>query len=480
MQCPSCGAEVKDPLAAFCPRCASPLADDTTATAQLEVPELQTETTDTRPEVPVTPSDAPGAQLDYDRPDEPDPEPEPLPPRLDALRERLEGTGWLDAIAAAGLGFLVLLAVGAVLVLAAKLNFPRLGGGADPLSAFNAAVMAGLGGLGVPIVIDGLAASALPFGALAVIGIGIVWAVRTSLGDRSFSTVKEAVVEGARVGVPFGLLCWFFALVFRVRGQHPVASDAGMALVAGAFWGALFGALGTISAMEPLRSALLRVTSGIKVKDRRWFDGAMSGVVMLAAAALLGAAATLLWVIVVLAKGAPGDHFGAGDAFAYVVYLVAFLPNIVVGLISLSIGAGIDVGAKIDVGGRMLGPLREYSLTAWGKGDPPTYLWLLILIPLIACMVGGLYARRKTIDPKAMVPVLLTASGVFAVTLTLLGAIGPVRMAGVLKGSGYALIAPDAAMVFILAFLVSGVVGFLGWTIGERTGLLDNRFPPTT
>lgn len=467
MQCPSCGAEVKDPLAAFCPRCASPLADETEATAQLEVP--------------VHPEGASDTEVAEERSgffEEDDPE--PLPPRLDAVRERLEGTGWLDAIAAAGLGFLVLLAVGAVLVLAAKMNFPQLGGGGDPLSAFNAAVMAGLGALGVPIVIDGLAASALPLGALAVVGAGIVWAVRTSFGDREFSTVRGAVMEGSRVGVPFGVLCWFFALVFRFRGQHPVSSDAGIALLTGAFWGAAFGVLGAIRVMEPLRSALRRVTSGLEAKDRRWFDGVSSGVVMLVVTGLLGSAATLLWLIVVLAGGTPGGHFGAGDAFAYLVYLAAFLPNIVVGIAALSVGAPIDVGAKIDVSGRMLGPLREYSLAAWGRGEPPAASWLLVLLPLVACVLGGLYARRRVNDPKVMVPVLLTASGVFAGTITFLAAIGPLRMAGVLKGSGYALIAPDAPMVFVWAFLASGVVGFAGWTLGEKTQVLSSRFPPAS
>lgn len=456
---------MSDPLAASCPRCAAPLTEGTEATARLDaLRETGHETSEL--DVEGFFEAAPDAD-----------EAEPLPPRLAALRERLHETGWLDAISAAGLAFLVLLVVGGVLVLAAKLNFPQLGGGADPIAAFNASVMAGLGALGVPIVIDGLAVSALPLGALAVIGAGIVWAVRNSLGDRRFPTVKAAVYAGARVGVGFGILCLFFALVFRFRGPHPASSDAGMSLVTGAFWGALFGVLGTIRVMEPLRAALRRVTSGLQAKDRRFYEGTMSGVVMLVVAGVLGAGATLLWVIVVLAKGAPGAHFGAGDAFAYLVYLVAFLPNIVVGIVSLSLGAPIDVGAKISVGGEMIGPLREYSLAAWGKGDPPGYLWLLVLIPLVACGIGGLYARRKTGDPKAMVPVLLTASGVFAVTITLLGAIGPLRMAGVLKGSGYALIAPDAVLVFVLSFLVAGVVGFLGWEVAGRSRVLADRFP---
>ena len=426
----------------------------------------------------MTDDNEPTAKLDvpvtaaYEEP----PPSEELPPRVLELRDRLEGSGWLDIGAAAGLGFLVLLAVGGVLVLAAKLNYPQLGGGADLLSAFNALAMAGLGTLGIPLVIDGVVASALPLGALAVVGAGVVWAVRTSIGSRRFETVAGAVTYGARVGIPFGLLCGFFALVFRSRGAHPVAADAGIALLAGAFWGALFGSIGAVRIMEPLRAASARLLSGLRAKDERLFTGASVGAAMLAIALVLAFAAALLWIIVALAKDPPGKQFSAGDAFAYVVYLIAFLPNILVGIVTLSFGAPIDVGAKIDVGGRFIGPFVDYSLFEWGRGDAPIYLWLLVLIPLAACGFGGFYARRKS-EASAMVTVLLTASGVVAVCLTLLASVGVLRMAGVLKGSGFALIAPDVPVLLLVSFLVSGVVGFLGWKVAERTDLLADRLP---
>lgn len=461
MRCPACGAEISDPLAAFCPRCAQPLGDEAgEATTRLDVPvEGPGDTTSLSvDEAPIEHKESIALQ------------------RAAELRTRLERGGWLDAAAAAGLGFLVVLAVGGLLVLAAKMNFPQLGGGSDPLSAFNAVAMAGLGAMGVPIVVDGVAVWALPLGALAAVGLGIMWAVRTSLREHRFPSVLTAIVHGAKVGVVFAVLCWFFAVVFRVRGQQPVASDAGIALIAGGFWGALFGALGAVRVMENLRTALGRVTTGIKARERNWFEGATAGGVMLVAAAVLGAAMTLLWIIVALAKGAPGKNFGAGDAFAYVVYLAAFLPNIIVAIVSMSVGAPVDVGAKIDIGGKLLGPLREYSLVAWGRGDPPGPVWILILIPLLACILGGLFARRRATDARTMVPVLLIASAVFAIVLTLLGAMGPVRMAGILKGSGYAFIAPDAVLVFTFSFLVSGLLGALGWKLADSS-VLSARFP---
>lgn len=466
MHCPTCGAEITDPLAAFCPRCAAPLgAEEAEATTKLEVPAPRDSPTSTLAEVPVV-DKAPTEHREG-----------PALQKLAEARDRLDQGGWLDVIAAAGLGFLVLLVVGGVLALAAKLNFPDLGGGADPLSAFNAVVIAGLGSLGVPVVIDGLVVYALPLGAALVIGLGIMWAVRTASRDSSFSTVLGAVTQGAKVGIPFGFLCWFFALVFRVRGQHPVASDAGAALLAGAFWGALFGALGSIRIMETLRAAVGRVTSGLRARDRTAFEGATAGGVMLVALAVGAAGATLLWIIVALAKGAPGKHFGAGDAFAYVIYVVAFLPNIVGAIAAFSFGAPLDVGAKVDLGGKLVGPTREYSLASWGTGDPAWYLWLLVLLPIVACVAGGFVARRRATDPKSMLPVLLIASSVLAVTVTLLAAIGPLRLAGVTKGSGYAAVAPDVVVLFVFSFLASGVLGFLGWKLAETSNVMSDRFP---
>ncbi len=76
-----------------------------------------------------------------------------------------------------------------------------------------------------------------------------------------------------------------------------------------------------------------------------------------------------------------------------------------------------------------------------------------------------------------MVTVLLTASALVAVTLTLLGAIGRLRLAGIERGGGFAMIAPDVVLLFFLSFLISGLAGFAGWHAGG-TGLLRDRVPP--
>lgn len=390
---------------------------------------------------------------------------------MEATRERLEASGWLDIAAVAGLGFLVLLATGAVLVTAAKLNFPGLGAGGDLLGAFTAVVLAALAVLGIPIVVDGVAVSALPLGALAAAGWGFWWAASSTTRRSVPANLVAATRWGARLALPVALLCWFFALVFRFRGEHPVAADAGVALIAGAFWGAVFGISGAAAQVEPLRGILDRFVGGVRARSRRTYEGLVGGMTMLAIAGVMGAAVILLWIIVALIRGAPGQHFGAGDAIAYLVYLAAFLPNVVVAVVGLAFGAPLEVGAKVDLAGRMVGPLRDYSLWQWGSDDPLPILMGLIVVPLVACVWGGVTARRRADGPDAMLHVLLVASGVFAVALTLLGAIGRLRLAGVVKGSGYASVALDPVAVFFLSFLVCGILSAAGWKLAGSSNV---------
>lgn len=385
---------------------------------------------------------------------------------LDNFLGRIRSQGWLELLQAAGLSFLVAITAGAVLVLAAKLNFPTFGSNGDVLGAINVVVMAGLAVLNVPIVFDGVAIAALPLGALAIVlWVSARW---TAAILKPSPDLSSAVLYGVRLAIPFGSLCWFCALAFRFGGQHPVAADAGAALVIGAFWGGSIGILGSVAG----RMGPRRVVEEFGARTTAAFGlprAALTAAgVMVGGLFALGMVATLLYFIIVLARDAPGRYFDAGDALAYVLYVIAFLPNIVVAAISVSVGAAIDVGARLTLGGEVVGPLREYSVWTWGKGDAPLGLFLLFVVPLIAGIAGGVVARRVDTDIRAMAATLLVASGSAAVVVTLLAWIGRARFAGVVNGNGYGAIAPDVVGVFVLSFLLLGLAGALGWQLAPR------------
>ena len=384
----------------------------------------------------------------------------------DNLLDRARARGWLELVQAAALSFLVAVTAGALLVSAAKLNFPNFGSNGDVIGAINVVVMAGLSILNVPIVFDGIAVATLPLGAIAiVVWLSARWAASIL---RPPPDLKEALFYGARMALPFALLCWFCALAFRFGGTHPVAADAGMALPIGAFWGGLIGILGALRGRMGARRAWeefrTRATTAFGLPPA----GLTAGGAMTVALALLGTAGSLLYFIVVLARDAPGRYFGAGDALAYVMYVLAFLPNIVAAAVTVSMGAAIDVGARLTLGGEVVGPLREYSVWAWGKGDAPAVMFLAFVIPLVAGAVGGVIARRIDPDMRAMAPALLIGSGFAATLVTLVAWIGRARFAGVVKGGGYGAIAPDTVSVFFLAFLLLGLAGALGWQLAPK------------
>ena len=461
MRCPHCDAEIVDDQAVFCPRCGGTLgASEVEVTEKLQVPEeiaapeegAETDALDAPPETPTR--DGPATDS---------------PATAAAVRDLAESVRrsfvarWLDATAAACLGFLVLLCVGAVLLVAAKLQYPGFGAGANPIEVLTAVVILGLAVLRAPIHFGNLLVTALPFGALAAAGAGIAWATRIATKDRPPSDGIERVMAGVRVAVPFAILCWLAALVFRFRGGDEVFAGSWGALFWGAIWGGVFGAVGTATSGRELLNRLRELT--LVPGEGPVRRGLSAGVVMLATAAGLAAAATLLGIIVALARGAPREGFGAGDAAAAVVYLIAFAPNVLVALTALGLGSAVDVGARVTVAGGRLGSIRELSLFSWGQGAPPGVAYLLLLVPLLATVFGGYYARRRGSD--SMVTVLGVATAVFALVLFAVALLGDARLGGGLAGRGVAHVSVHAFRTLGLAAVWGAVGGFLGWKLAE-------------
>ena len=468
MRCPHCDSEIVDEQAVFCPRCGGTLgSSEVEVTEKLQVPEAV-----------AAPDDAAETdELESSRvtdevmPDEPAPESptSESPAPVAAVRDLTESvrrsfvSRWLDATAAACLGFLVLLCVGAVLLVAAKLQFPGFGTGANPIEVLTAVTILGLAVLRTPIHFGNLLVTTLPFGALIAAGAGIAWATRVATKDRPPADMMERALVGVRVAVPFGLVCWLAALVFRFRGGDEVFAGAWGALFWGAVWGGVFGVMGAATSGRELLARLKEMTIAPEGPVRR---GLSAGIVMLATALGLAAAATLIGIIVALARGAPRPGFGAGDAAAAIVYLVAFAPNVLVAMTALGLGSALDVGARVTVAGGRLGSVRELSLFAWGGQDgPPGVAYLLVLIPLIATMLGGFYARRRGGGSIAIV--LGVATAVFALVLFGVALLGDARLGGGLAGRGVAHVSVHAFRTLGMALVWGAAGGFLGWKAAE-------------
>lgn len=368
---------------------------------------------------------------------------------------------FIPLLQAAALAFLALLAVGGVFLVVLKLQFPDLGAGADPVDVLSSVVIIALAILRVPVHLGDLTATVLPWGALVGVALAIRWACRTAAAG---APPRRAPL----VGLLFGLIAALFALVFRLR-LEPDAIHAGAfgAFVLGTLWVTLFAAVAFATRAVPLAHLVTRRAAISRERRPSAFEGARAGILMLLVSGLLGTAAGLIWVIVVLIGGGGPRYDHVGQVVAAVVYVAAFAPNLVVAIVSLSLGAPLQVGAGLTIAGRIRGNVRDISMF----GGPPDALLLLILIPLVACSASGYWARRNAAAPERMVRILGAAAVLFAATLAIIGAVGDVRLGAQLaSGRGFGVVAPHTALTFLLGLLWAAAGGYAGWSLAERRG----------
>ena len=460
MRCPECGHENVDPEAVFCARCATPLgAQDAESTTELDADAVA------RVAEPTTTDLGESAPHTEPVPQGPGPVAEPAPEAAAPPVAERVAASWLDVTAAASVAFLVLLCIGGVLLLGAKMQYPALGTGANAIEVLSAIAILALATLRAPIHLGNVTVTVLPVGALVATALGILWASRMTLHDRGGD--GRPVLRGARIAIPFALICWVASLSFRIRGRDEVFAGAWGTLFWALVWGALFGALAGALGESPLWGTLRgRLWPERPAGSRRL--GMSAAVVMLGSSAVLSALALLLWVIVGLIRGTPTRGFGVGDALAALVYLVAFAPNVLAIITALGMGSALDVGARVTVARSRIGEINELSIFSWGGGEEPAYLYLLLLIPLAATVVGGFYARR-TGSGERMVSTLAWAAVTFAVVLFLIALLGDARLGGGLAGFGVAHVSIHAFRTLLLALLWGGAGGAVGWQLAQRT-----------
>ena len=439
MACPRCGANPAEEGAAFCSQCGAVLAP-------------------TRPRRKRSHRRFRLGRL-------------PVKELAAALGASLAPAGWLDAARAACVLFLAILCAGAILVVGAKLGDPSLGAGADPLSVFTAVVILALATLGSPVHVGDLEITLLPLGGLLVVGAVGAWAAQKVVAGRAAPDGRSAALEGAKMALPFALLAWASALVFRFRSPvTPVAAGAGEALLLAAAWGGIFGVVGGWSSRSSAPVGIGRLFDLVRARSRAASEGLVAGGVMLLVASVGIAACGVLWAIGALVTGALGRPPSVAFALAALLLVLAFLPNLVVTLLALALGASIEVGARVRLAGRSLGPLRELSLADWGGDATPWYLWLLVAVPLFACLLGGFAARRNTAAPARGLEVLGAAAVSFAVPLGVVAVLARARLgAGLVAERGFAHVAPNAWETFVWALGWAAVVGFAGWKVAETS-----------
>jgi hypothetical protein len=430
---------------AFCPRCGANLAsEEAAATATIDLGE-QTDTVRLNP--------APEPSLVASAPE---------------LKRLVTSPAWVDAATAAALSWLALLCLAAILLLAPKLQYPGFATGANPVDIFTGMVMVALGVLRVPLHLGKLTLVALPMGALIGFAATTAWATR-SVFHKGASTPGSAVWPRAiRVAVIFSVIAGLLAVIFRFRGDEPAWAGLPGALFWGFLWTLAFSAIGLARGPDRWRGVAARAVAGLRSRSQTYADGLTAGALMIGVASLVATAALLLWIIGGLARETPYGGFGVGDAGAAILYFVAYLPNIIVALVSFSMGAPVLRGAQIGIGGRKIGGLHEVSLLQYPDGVP-AYAFLLLIVPVIACLAGGYWIGRRNTS-AALWKTVGVAAVTFAVVLALLGWLGEARLgAGLVEQRGFARVAISPGKTLVWALLWASVCGWLGSEIAIRS-----------
>lgn len=362
-------------------------------------------------------------------------------------------------VQAGALIFLGLLAFAALSLVVLKLQFPELGSGADPIEMLTGLVILALAVLRVPVHIGELTITILPLGAMAIVAWIVRWSCRT-------------VVIGARpryaavVGLTFGSMAAIAALVFRYRFEtDPIHAGAFGAFVLGTLWISLWAALSFATIGRDGTGLLRTRIASLRSRRRQLFDGLRTGTVMVGTASLLAAAAGMFGTIVVLLRGGGPAYDHVGQLVAALFYVLVFAPNLVVAIVSLSLGAPLELGAGLTIGGRVRETVRQISIFEEGL-DP---ILLLLLVPLVSCGIAGYWARSYTPDPASARRVLAIGAFVFAFTFAVLAAIGDVRLGARLTADrGFGVVAPSWSLVFVLGLVWAAGAGYAGWVLAGR------------
>ena len=183
-------------------------------------------------------------------------------------------------------------------------------------------------------------------------------------------------------------------------------------------------------------------------------------------------AAFLIIVIDALARNDLFDGLTIGGVVSGLIVLAFTLPNVLSLVASVSLGApltarfGVPIGPGIGEHG-FLG-IESLSIIGVGGRTSGALAYLLLLIPLLSCLLGGFSAYRHSLDRTKWLEVLGSAAATYAGVLALLSLLNGVNFEG-----GAALfgltgrVAVNFFAVLLLGLLWGAVAGFAGWKLAE-------------
>jgi hypothetical protein len=371
-----------------------------------------------------------------------------------ALRRELRGETWrVLLVAALGpivAGYAVMAAAIAVTVsLASRAS-------AAPQAVLAAAGPGWLAAWHIPLTVRGAELGVLPLGASAL----MVWLVAASAARAAtrlrIETPKAALPIILAVAISHAATGWLIATAWWGAA---VRVSPGVALAGCSVFAAVAAAVGLArraGLWRTLESALLPVY-------RRGITGAGVGLM-----GMLGVGALVYAGSLLSSASSAGELLsdlapGLGGAVGVVLLCAGYLPNVIVGAMSFTVGAGLHVGAlALTPFSYTPGDLPGIPLLAALPAQRAEWWPCLMLLPLAAGAGLGWYLRNADPSPlsrlRAVVPAaLLAAFGAGALGLLAGGSLGGGELStvgvppAILAGAVFGWLAVPGAVVAYLA-----------------------------
>ena len=303
----------------------------------------------------------------------------------------------------------------------------------------------------------------VPISVLALVGITVAFAIRRANPTSPRQVLVWTAVCAATHGVALAVIARLSSFEFVAEGN--LAPEIGLgaarghiaiglgqrplvALFIGAAWGAAFAAAGGLSAL-PLRA---RIRSDDRVVMLGWLRG-------LGAAAGIIAAAMLIGGVVALVTGrAPSPALiGLGGILLAANATAA-------GIVATN---GVSMAVAHDAG-PFTGWERVDLLNVGASGDAaPPIAWLALAIPLVAGIVAGRFARRRSSYPA--IQIALRFGTLWGLSLAVLALLLRVRVLSSFSVGGLDLGGGSAAFDPLVALGAGFVFGTIAALVGARS-----------
>ena len=321
----------------------------------------------------------------------------------------------------------------------------------------------------VPLTISGSPLSVLP---LLPTGL-LIWATYRSTAGDPVAEEDPRWVLGAALGGPLVLASMALAVIHGFAGAVPLAGPPVVPTVVIVLGVHALGAVLGLAQRAALRDRVRRGLPGWAI------DGAALVPRVVKRLAIGATVVSVLCLACSLSTAAELTGSGGGFAggLALIVVSLAYLPNVVIGALSVAVGPGVTLGhTTVTAFGAVHAPLPALPVLAVVPQGAGAWWWLAVLaVPVWAAVALGRTAAQRHDDRTDALRAVGIAAVLAGCVLALLGAMaGGVLGTGAMSPVSVPALAFGAVGALWLAVLGAATVLTQQWRTGDAEAVKES------